>query len=196
MALTASTMMELGTLAPMFTLTDVRTGAAISPQRSGRPLLVMFICCHCPFVVHVREELGRLGRDYDGKVDIIAISANDADKYSADSPENLKKMADEFGFTFALCHDTTQDVAKRYTAACTPDFFLFDAEHKLAYRGQLDGSRPSNQIAVDGRDLRAAVDALLGGRTPTKTQYPSVGCNIKWTAGQEPAYFASALVKK
>jgi peroxiredoxin len=196
MALTASTMMELGTVAPAFTLTDVRIGASVTPQLTGKPMLVMFICCHCPFVVHVREELARLGHDYSSKVDLIAISANDADKYPADSPDNLKKMADDLGFTFPVCHDATQEIAKQYTAACTPDFFLFDADHKLVYRGQLDGSRPSNQVAVDGRDLRAAMDALLAGGKPTDTQYPSVGCNIKWKAGQEPEYFASALVKK
>ena len=195
MARTASTMADLGMLALSFSLTDARTGATVSPQLSGKPLLVMFICCHCPFVVHVREELARVGRDYAGKVDIIAISANDAEKYPADSPENLKKMADEFGFPFPVCYDATQDVAKQHTAACTPDFFLFDADHKLAYRGQLDGGRPGNGIAVDGRDLRAAMDALLAGRKPSDVQYPSIGCNIKWRAGQEPQYFAAALVK-
>lgn len=196
MALTASTMMELGTPAPAFTLPDVRTGKLISPERTGRPLLVVFLCRHCPFVVHVREELARLGRDYAGRCDIIAISANDAEHYPDDSPANLKKMAGELGFVFPLCFDDSQEVAKAYTAACTPDFFLFDAEHKLAYRGQLDGSRPSNSVPVDGRDLRAAMDALLAGGRPAETQYPSVGCNIKWKVGQEPAYFASALVKK
>jgi peroxiredoxin len=196
MALTASTMMELGTEAPRFALPDVRTGKLVSPERTGRPLLVMFICRHCPFVVHVREELARLGRDYEGKCDIIAISANDAEKYPEDSPANLKKMAEELGFVFPLCYDESQEVAKAYQAACTPDFFLFDAEHKLAYRGQLDGSRPSNQVPVDGRDLRAAIDALLAGGRPSPDQKQSVGCNIKWKTGQEPAYFASALVKK
>jgi peroxiredoxin len=195
MALTASTMMDLGTLAPSFSLPDVRTGNTISPVRSGRPLLVMFICKHCPFVVHVREELARIGRDYASTVDIVAISSNDAQSYPDDSPANLKKLADDLGFTFPLCHDESQEVAKEYTAACTPDFFLFDAEHRLAYRGQLDGSRPSNAIAVDGRDLRAAMDALLAGKRPAATQMPSIGCNIKWKAGQQPEYFASALVK-
>jgi peroxiredoxin len=188
-------MAGLGMVAPSFSLTDVRTGTAVSPQQSGKPLLVMFICCHCPFVVHVREELARVGRDYAGKVDMIAVSANDAEKYPADSPENLKKMAEELGFTFPVCYDATQEVAKRYTAACTPDFFLFDSDHKLAYRGQLDSSRPGSGIAVDGRDLRAAADALLAGGKPSDVQYPSIGCNIKWQAGQEPEYFAAALVK-
>ena len=196
MARTASTMADLGMAAPVFSLADVSTGATVSPRQTGRPMLVMFICCHCPFVVHVREELARVGRDYSGKIDIIAISSNDAVTYEADSPENLKKMADELGFTFPVCYDASQDVAKQYTAACTPDFFLFDADHLLAYRGQLDGSRPGNDVAVDGRDLRAAMDALLAGAKPGEVQYPSIGCNIKWKAGQEPEYFASALVKK
>jgi thiol-disulfide isomerase/thioredoxin len=189
-------MMELGTAAPSFSLPDVRTGKTISPARTGRPLLVMFLCKHCPFVVHVRQELARLGKDYASKVDIIAISSNDAANYPDDSPANLKRMADDLGFTFPVCHDESQAVAKEYTAACTPDFFLFDAGHRLAYRGQLDGSRPSNTIANDGRDLRAAMNALLAGNAPAATQYPSIGCNIKWKAGQEPEYFASALVKK
>ena len=196
MSLTASTMLDLGVQAPPFSLPDVRTGKMISPERSGRPLLVIFLCKHCPFVVHVREELARIGKDYAGKVDIIAISANDAVTYPVDSPENLKAMADELGFTFPVCFDETQEVAKAYTAACTPDFFLFDAAHALAYRGQLDGSRPSNNVAVDGHDLRAAMDAVLADETPVAQQMPSIGCNIKWKAGQQPEYFASALVKK
>lgn len=194
MSLTNSTMMDLGTVAPSFSLPDVRTGKNISPTSSGKPLLVMFICKHCPFVVHVKEELARLGKDYVSRVDIVAISSNDATTHPDDSPANLKKMAEDLGFVFPLCHDESQDVAKAYTAACTPDFFLFDANHKLAYRGQLDGSRPSNQVPVDGRDLRAAMDALLAGRKPSATQYPSVGCNIKWKV--QPEYFESALVKK
>lgn len=196
MARTASTMLDLGTVAPSFSLPDVRTGQQVSPERTGRPLLVMFICRHCPFVVHVRDELARMGKDYAGKADIIAISSNDAANYPDDSPVNLKQMAEELGFTFPVCYDETQEVAQKYTAACTPDFFLFDKDHKLAYRGQLDGSRPSTSVPVDGRDLRAAIDALLAGKAPSAAQYPSVGCNIKWKAGQQPAYFESALVKK
>lgn len=182
MALTASTMMDLGTEAPGFALPDVRTGALVSPQRSGRPLLVMFICTHCPYVVHVKHELARVGRDYLGKVDIIAISSNDAVNYPADSPANLKKMAEELDFAFPLCFDETQAVAREYNAACTPDFFLFDGAHRLAYRGQLDGSRKGNDVPVDGRDLRAAMDALLAGKVPSAQQFPSIGCNIKWKA--------------
>jgi peroxiredoxin len=180
MSLTASTMMDLGTLAPDFALPDVRTGTMISPNRSGRPLLVMFICTHCPYVIHVRHELARVGRDYSGKVDVIAISSNDAENYPADSPANLKKMAEELGFTFPLCFDETQEVARKYDAACTPDFFLFDGEHRLAYRGQLDASRKGNDIPPDGRDLRAAMDAVLAGKAPSAEQFPSIGCNIKW----------------
>jgi len=189
-------MMELGTMAPPFSLPDVCTGKMVSPGRTGRPLLVMFICTHCPYVIHVRQELARVGRDYSGKVDIIAISANDAASYPEDSPANLKKMAEDLGFNFPMCFDETQDVAKAYTAACTPDFFLFDADHRLAYRGQLDGSRKGNEVPVDGRDLRAAMDALLAGKAPRADQFPSIWCNIKWKAGQQPEYFASALVKK
>lgn len=191
-------MPELGTPLPSFSLKDVRTGKTVDcpGPTGGRPVLVMFICKHCPFVVHVREELARLGRDYAGKVEIIAISSNDASAQPEDSPENLKKMAEELGFTFPLCYDETQAVAKAFKAACTPEFFLYDASHKLAYRGQLDGSRPGNNIPVDGRDLRAAIDALLAGRRPAETQYPSLGCNIKWKAGMQPEYFESALVKR
>jgi len=196
MALTASTMMDLGTAAPSFSLPDVRTGQTVSPVRSGKPLLVMFICTHCPYVIHVRQELARVGRDYLGKVDIIAISSNDAASYPDDSPANLKRMAEELAFTFPLCFDESQEVAKQYSAACTPDIFLFDAGHKLAYRGQLDSSRKGNSIPVDGRDLRAAIDALLAGGTPSATQIPSIGCNIKWKPGQQPEYFERALVKK
>jgi peroxiredoxin len=188
--------MDLGTAAPSFSLPDVCTGQIVSPARSGRPLLVMFVCAHCPYVIHVRQELARIGKDYAAKVDIIAISSNDAATYPVDSPANLKKMAEELAFTFPLCFDESQAVAKQYTAACTPDFFLFDKEHRLAYRGQLDASRKGNDLPVDGRDLRAAMDALLAGQAPDPAQVPSIGCNIKWKPGQQPEYFASALVKK
>ncbi|MEO8098160.1 MAG: thioredoxin family protein [Acidobacteriota bacterium] len=195
MSLTASTMMPLGIQVPSFHLPDVRTGKSISPEISGRPLLVIFLCRHCPFVVHVREELARIGGDYKNKVDIIAISSNDAAKYPDDSPQRLKEMAEELGFAFPVCHDESQDVAQAFTAACTPDFFLFDADHRLAYRGQLDGSRPRNDVPVDGRDLRAAMDALVSGDRPAAIQLASVGCNIKWKSGNQPQYFESALVK-
>lgn len=175
-------MADLGTALPSFSLTDVCSGKTVECPGSmaGRPVLVMFICRHCPFVIHVREEIARLGRDYAGKADIIAISSNDAANYPDDSPARLKLMADELDLKFPLCYDATQEVAKEFTAACTPDFFLYDDSHKLAYRGQLDGSRPGNGLPVDGRDLRAALDALLSGARPSAAQYPSLGCNIKW----------------
>src|SRR5678815_2929835 len=195
MSLTASTMLELGTEIPSFSLPDVRTGKMIQPG-SGRPVLVMFLCRHCPYVVHVKGELARIGRDYAGKVAIIAISSNDAGTVPEDSPERLKEMAEELALCFPLCYDESQDVAISFGAACTPDIFLFDRDRRLAYRGQIDGSRPGNGVAVDGRDLRAAMDALLKGARPAAEQRPSTGCNIKWKAGKQPVYFQSALVKR
>ena len=198
MSLTASTMMELGSDLPAFSLPDVRTGRTVffPGAATGNPILVMFICRHCPYVVHVKGELARIGRDYAGKVDIAAISSNDAGYVEEDSPEGLKEMAEESGFLFPLFYDESQDVAKSFGAACTPDFFLFDADRRLAYRGQLDSSRPGSKIPVDGSDLRAAMDALLNGESPSEQQRPSTGCNIKWKAGNQPVYYHSALVKK
>ena len=191
-------MMELGTEIPPFSLPDVRTGKTVRvpDQATVGPILVMFICRHCPYVIHVQNELARIGRDYAGKVSIIGISSNDAGSFEADSPDRLKEMVEELGFTFPLCYDETQDVATSFAAACTPDIFLFDNERRLAYRGQIDGSRPGNTVAVDGRDLRAAIDALLTGGRPTEEQRPSTGCNIKWKAGKQPVYYHSALVNK
>jgi len=180
-----SAMLELGTPAPPFRLPDVVSGRTISLDTLGdaSALLVMFICRHCPFVVHVQEELARLGRDYQTQgVGIVAISANDASAYPDDRPERLKEMAVEQGFLFPLCYDETQSVAKAYQAVCTPDFFLFDGLRKLVYRGQLDDTRP-NRGAANGRDLRAALDAVLGGRQVSPDQRPSVGCGIKWKPG-------------
>ena len=198
MSLTASTMIELGSDLPAFSLPDVRTGQTVffPGAATGNPILVMFICRHCPYVVHVKGELARIGRDYAGKVDIAAISSNDAGYVDEDSPEGLKEMAEESGFLFPLFYDESQDVAKSFGAACTPDFFLFDADRRLAYRGQLDSSRPGSKIPVDGSDLRAAMDALLNGESPSEQQRPSTGCNIKWKAGNQPVYYHSALVKK
>jgi peroxiredoxin len=203
MSLTASTMMELGTEIPSFALPDVRTGkmVRVPDQCAPGPILVMFICRHCPYVIHVQAELARIGRDYAGKVGIVAISSNDAGYVADDSPEKLKMMAEELGFNFPLCYDETQDIAIRFSAACTPDIFLFDHDrssnaHRLAYRGQIDGSRPGNTVPVDGRDLRAAMDALLKSARPAAEQHPSTGCNIKWKAGKQPVYYHSALVKK
>ncbi len=192
MSLTPSTMLPLGTPAPAFSLPDVVSGKTVSLNdfAGKKALLVMFICRHCPYVVHVKEELAKLGKDYAAKpVGIVAISANDADKYPDDAPDKLKEMAKELGFTFPFCHDETQAVAKAYTAACTPDLFLFDANRKLAYRGQLDDSRPGNGKPVTGRDLRAAIDALLAGKPVSQDQKASIGCNIKWKPKNEPAYF-------
>jgi len=193
MALTQSTMLALGTKAPEFRLPEVVSGKMVSPATFAgkRALLVMFICRHCPYVAHVREELARLGRDYAAKeVGIVAISANDAAAYPDDAPEQLKAMAQELGFAFPFCYDDTQQTAIAYTAACTPDFFLFDQERRLVYRGQLDDSRPGNGKPLTGRDLRAALEAALAGTPVSQDQRPSIGCNIKWKPGNEPDYYA------
>ena len=183
MARTESTMLPLGTPAPDFELPDVVSGASVNLDRFSdqKALLVMFICRHCPFVKHVQSQLAQLGNDYAGKsVGVIAISSNDAAAYPDDAPDSLREMALELGFNFPFCFDETQDVARAYTAACTPDFFLFDSTRHLVYRGQLDDSRPGNGIPVTGRDLRAALDALLNDRPIDANQKPSIGCNIKW----------------
>ncbi|MBN1586470.1 MAG: thioredoxin family protein [Candidatus Omnitrophica bacterium] len=192
MALTPSTMLALGTAAPDFSLPDVVTGKTVSlkDSKDKAALLVMFICKHCPYVVHVQKELARLGRDYANKdVAIVAISSNFVGTHPEDSPDKLKKMAQQLGFAFPLLYDETQEVAKAYTAACTPDFFLFNANHKLTYRGQLDDSRPENGKPVTGKDLRAAMDAVVINGTVDGNQKPSMGCNIKWKPGNEPDYF-------
>ena len=176
-------MLPLGTPAPSFALPEVVSGKKVSLEdfREEKALLVMFICRHCPFVKHVQSELARLGKDYAGQsLGIVAVSSNDANAYPDDAPESLAKMASEIGFNFPLCYDESQNVARGYSAACTPDFFLFDENRRLAYRGQLDDSRPGNEKPVTGRDLRAAIDALLNGRTVDPKQSPSIGCNIKW----------------
>jgi peroxiredoxin len=192
MARTLSTMLELGTPAPDFSLPDVVSGRTISLASFAdeKALLVMFICRHCPYVKHVQGELARLGADYrDRGVGMVAISSNDAASYPDDAPERLREMAVELGFAFPLCFDETQEVAKAYSAACTPDFFLFDRRRRLVYRGQLDDSRPDSGKPVTGRDLRAAIDAVLADRSVGADQRPSLGCNIKWKPGNEPAYF-------
>ena len=193
MVMVSSTMLELGTSAPDFALPDVVTGDTISLDTfAGKSaLLVMFICQHCPFVKHVQDELAKLGHDYVPKnVGILAISSNSLQTHPQDSPENLKAMAETLGFNYPYCFDETQAVAKAYTAACTPDFFLFDGDRKLVYRGQLDGSRPGmDEPPVTGEDLRAAIDTVLAGGTLSPDQKPSIGCNIKWTPGNEPEYF-------
>ncbi len=192
MAMVSSTMLDLGTQAPNFQLPDVTSGETISLETfAGKSaLLVMFICKHCPFVKHIETELARLGHDYGPKnVGILAISANSIQTHPQDGPEHLKTMAETLGFNFPYCYDATQVVAKAYTAACTPDFFLFDGDRALVYRGQLDGSRPGNNLSVTGQDLRAALDQVLAEQPVPTAQVPSIGCNIKWTPGNEPPYF-------
>jgi peroxiredoxin len=193
MVMVESTMLSLGTLAPAFALPDAVSGETIALDGlRGKALLVMFICVHCPFVKHVQQELARLGQDYGPQgVDIVAISANSIQTHPQDGPDQMKAMAVDLGFNFPFCYDATQAVAKAYTAACTPDFFLFDGDHRLVYRGQLDDSRPSNGLPVTGRDLRAALDTVLAGNPVPTTQKPSVGCNIKWAPGNAPAYFGA-----
>lgn len=192
MVKTPSTMLELGTQAPSFSLPDVVSGEMISLQdfASKKALLVMFLCRHCPYVKHVEQEIGRIGRDYaEEDLGIVAICANDIEAYPQDAPESLKEMAEELGFSFPYLYDEGQQVAKAYRAACTPDFYVFDGGRKLAYRGQLDESRPGNGIPVTGEDLRTALDDVLADRPVSFDHRPSVGCNIKWKRGNEPEYF-------
>jgi peroxiredoxin len=183
MALTESTMLELGTTAPDFALTDVVTGKTVCRDdfSGSKALLVMFICTHCPYVKHIEKGLGALGKDYGGKpVSIVAISSNDATTHPEDGPAGLKRQAEVCGFAFPYLYDETQAVAHAYKAACTPDFFLFDADFRLVYRGQFDRSRPGSGIPVTGEDLRLAIDQVLAGKKITADQRPSIGCNIKW----------------
>lgn len=191
MVKTASTMLPLGTEAPDFSLPDTISGTTLSRNdiAEGKPLLMMFICAHCPFVIHVEEQLAKLGNDYKERFGIAAVSANSVQTHPADAPDKLKEQAEKCGFSFPYLYDATQEVAQAYTAACTPDFFLFDDQHKLIYRGQLDASRPGSDVPVDGSDLRAAVDACLSGTAIPDPQLPSIGCNIKWHPGNEPSYF-------
>ena len=180
-----SKMLPLGTEAPEFTLPDP-DGTLYSLRDDAPATLVMFICNHCPFVVHVRSELARIGRDYRARgVAIFAINSNDVINYPADHPDRMKEEAERSGYSFPYLYDESQAVARAYSAACTPDFFVFDADRKLAYRGQLDDSRPSNGLPVDGHDLRAALDAVLASETPAAEQKPSIGCSIKWIRGNE-----------
>jgi peroxiredoxin len=199
MVRTASTMLALGVSAPAFNLTDVVSGAPISLETfDGKSaLLVMFISVHCPFVKHVQTQLAQIGTDYASKgLGIIGISPNDIDKYPDDAPEHLQALAQNEGFNFPLCCDASQTVAKAYMAACTPDFFLFDQHKHLAYRGQLDDSRPSNGKAVTGKDLRQAIESLLAGKEVDPNQNPSIGCNIKWIPGNEPEYFTGVRAEE
>ena len=211
MSRTQSTMVELGTFAPAFELLDVVSGKAMSrddvfalawdddvsdqtnlmpgggtSKRGRHGLLVMFVCVHCPYVKHVEQELARIGQDYEGRIAIAAISSNDVGAFPQDGPEEMRKQAERLGWRFPYLYDESQEVARSYEAACTPDFFLFDAEMKLVYRGQLDGSRPKrsdgsgNEEPVTGKDLRQAMDDVIAGRRPDTNQRTSLGCNIKW----------------
>ncbi|WP_426429808.1 thioredoxin family protein [Winogradskyella sp. HB-48] len=183
MALTPSNMLPLGTIAPDFNLIDTKDNQikSLTELKGNKGTLVMFICNHCPFVIHVNEELVKLANDYKSReINCIAISSNDVENYPQDGPEKMKIHAKENHYPFPYLYDETQEVAKAYDAACTPDFFLFDDDLKLVYAGQLDGSRPGNDIPVNGKDLRAAMDALLNNETISPDQKPSMGCNIKW----------------
>jgi peroxiredoxin len=190
MALTPSTMLPLGTRAPDFSLPEAGGGTVSLADVAGEHgLLVMFICNHCPYVKHVREELARLGRDYQGRgVGIVAISSNDVTNYPDDSPEKMKQEKADAGYTFPYLYDESQEVAKAYHAACTPDFYVFDASRRLVYRGQLDDSRPGNDEPLTGKDVRNALECVLTGATMSLKQKPSMGCNIKWKPGNEPDY--------
>ncbi|MEL6160087.1 MAG: thioredoxin family protein [Cyanobacteria bacterium J06623_5] len=192
MVRTESTMLPLGTPAPDFSLEDVVSGDTISLDsfQGKKGLLLMFICQHCPFVKHVEDQLGKIGHDYVPQgLGVLAISANSIETHPQDDPDNMKAQVERASFNFPYAYDATQAVAKSYTAACTPDFFLFDSSLKLAYRGQLDDSRPGNDKPVTGEDLRAALDNVIAGEAIPDLQKPSIGCNIKWIPGQEPAYF-------
>lgn len=183
MSFTLSTMLPIGTKAPDFTLPDTISGQSLSLKelQSDQATLIMFICNHCPYVIHVNPEIVRLSKDYQAKgVRFIAISSNDVENYPQDSPEKMKELAKEVGYDFPYLYDATQEVAKAYDAACTPDFYLFDGDMNLAYRGRLDDSRPSSGKPLTGKDLREAIDAVLAGESVTEKQYPSGGCNIKW----------------
>ena len=191
MAATSSTMKALGTAAPDFRLPDPSGKTfSLADFREGRGLLVMFLCNHCPFVKHIRAGIADFAREYREKgLAIVAINANDVEAYPDDRPEKMAEEAKAAGYVFPYLYDETQEAAKAYSAACTPDFFLFDRERKLVYRGQFDDSRPSNGKPVTGADLRAACDAVLAGTPVPADQRPSIGCNIKWKPGAEPEYF-------
>jgi len=190
MVLTASTMPRLGTLAPDFHLPDP-SGRMVARDdfREAPALLVVFMCNHCPYVKHIRRGLAAFGREFQAKgLAMVGINSNDANEYPDDSPGKMAEEIKAAGYTFPYLCDATQQVAKAYRAACTPDFFLYDARRTLVYRGQFDDSRPGNAFAVTGKDLRSAVEAVLAGHPVSGPQQPSMGCNIKWKAGNEPAY--------
>jgi len=193
MVKTASTMLPLGTPAPDFSLPEPATGntVSLSDLAEHDALVVMVLSNHCPFVQHIADALAVFAEEYQGRgVGIVGINANDVSSYPADSPEKMREEVQRRGYTFPYLFDESQDVVKAYQAACTPDFFLFDADRRLVYRGQFDPSRPSSDIAVTGSDLRAACDAVLAGQDPSPNQIPSIGCNIKWKPGNAPSWFA------
>jgi len=185
-------MLPLGKEAIDFNLQDVIFGNQVGLKNfeDKKALLVMFICKHCPYVRHIQSEIARVGKDYINKsLGIVAISANDVSSYPEDGLKGMKEQVQELGFTFPYCFDETQETAKKYTAACTPDFFLFDKDRRLVYRGQLDDSRPGNEIPVTGKDIRSAINAVLEDKPVNQDQKPSIGCSIKWKSGNEPTYF-------
>jgi peroxiredoxin len=191
MARTESTMLELGTPAPDFSLPEPASGAQIKlDDFAGKPLLVVFSCNHCPFVLHILKQFAEFADEYQARgLSIVMINANDVSSHEDDSPEKMVKLAEQYQLHFPYLYDESQQVAMAYRAACTPDFFLFDDAHKLVYRGQFDAARPGNDEPVTGQDLRRALDALLAGDKIPEQQTPSLGCNIKWKAGNEPEYF-------
>ena len=191
MVKTASTMLPLGTPAPDFSLVNVDGNTVSLADYEGAPaLVVIFMCNHCPFVIHLADALAAFGHEYQAKgAAVVAISSNDVSEYPQDSPEQMVHEAETRGYSFAYLFDEDQAVAKAYRAACTPDFFLFDANQKLVYRGQWDDSSPGNSNPVNGSDIRAAVDAVLGGSPVPEKQVPAMGCNIKWRPGNAPEYF-------
>lgn len=190
MVKTVSTMISLGTQAPNFTLLNIDGRMVSRTDFAGKPLLVIFMCNHCPFVVHIRRALQEFAAEYQAKgLAIVGISSNDVVAYPEDGPEQMQEEARTAGYTFPYLFDGTQEIARAYSAACTPDIFLFDQNHAVVYRGQFDSSRPGNGLPVTGEDLRAAADALLAGNPVSVEQRPSIGCNIKWKAGAEPAYY-------
>ena len=196
MARRESTMLPLGTIAPDFSLPDVVSEKTVSRDdfANAPALLVAFICNHCPYVKHIRDGWAQLANEYQNRgVAVVAISANDAQAFPEDAPDKMRKEAQAANYTFPYLFDESQSVAQNYRAACTPDFFVFDAQRKLVYRGQMDGARKSNEVPVSGEDLRAALDAVLEGREVAREQKPSLGCNIKWKPGNEPVYYAPAV---
>jgi peroxiredoxin len=193
---TPSTMLDLGTPLPSFSLADFN-GKLVSDAdfKGSKALLVAFICKHCPFVRHIRSEFARFAKEYEPKgLKVVAIMSNSIDEFPEDGPEGMKQETQEAGYIFPYLFDKDQTVAKAFKAACTPDLFLFDGNRRLVYRGQFDGSRPKNDVPVTGADLRAAADAVLAGKAPSETQRPSMGCNIKWYPGNEPAYFTTPAI--